>query len=237
MNPNQKIQNKVLSNYHINQEIFPMIGGISNGIFMGCRYLKGIYLPDNIIALGIGVFTDYISLKEIWLPQNLKRIPNDTFYNCLSLSDIQLRESIKCIGENAFRNCVRLRYVIVLKSVSKISPYAFAGCTNLENVVISANVPFDSTAFVKCPKVQICDLPHHLERKQMIEEHLRFTSSDVSRSFLQMVQYFPSLVFPLSMEKDVLPFLCEQSQHPLVHMANAIDFHRQVRCGSLWRKL
>ena len=153
------------------------VSGISG--FRGCKTIKSVVLPDNVITLPDDVFRDCTSLKSAIIPKahtydgwgtfmnctsletvkigEIDDIPQEFFYGCKSLKNIIIPNSVDHIGSRAFEGSTSLSSIIIPNSVESIADSAFRGCTNLSSITVQAiippemdgNYPFENTN--NCP--------------------------------------------------------------------------------------
>lgn len=119
---------------------------IYDDAFNGCRLLKQIELPENLVYLGESCFYG-CGIESITIPCSTKELPNFSFAHCDQLKSVNLNEGLKTIGNNAFLNCpishiklpetieelrgnclsnTRLSYLVFPKGTKSVHPVAFA---------------------------------------------------------------------------------------------------------------
>ena len=112
----------------------------NQGAFKGCKALKQVTLPDQLVTLPKHTFDGCTSLEEVQFGVNLKSIGNSAFEGCSSLQWLYPQDSLETIEANAFTNCKELTILYIPQKVTKIgdnilknSPkaviYGFSGST------------------------------------------------------------------------------------------------------------
>ena len=131
--------------------------------FRGCKTIKSVVLPDNVITLPDDVFRNCTSLKSAIIPKahtydgwgtfmnctsletvkigEIDDIPQEFFYGCKSLKNITLPSSVDHIGSSAFYSCTSLSSITLPSSVDHIGSSAFYGCTSLSSITVQAISP------------------------------------------------------------------------------------------------
>lgn len=158
-----------------------MIGGkkvfeVGNHAFKGCVGIEKIIVSDGIEVLGNGVFINCKELKEVVLPETLKRIGTTDPTGCpkilgtmtkfegtfeyTALEEIVIPDSVKYIGEYAFSGCTKLNKVVLPAELKEIKEYAFCWCKNLQEVVFPAGLKVvGMEAFEGCESLKSITLP------------------------------------------------------------------------------
>ena len=124
----------------------------NQGAFKGCKALKQVTLPDQLVTLPKHTFDGCTSLEEVQFGVNLKSIGNSAFEGCSSLQWLYPQDSLETIEANAFTNCKELTILYIPQKVTKIgdnilknSPkaviYGFSGST-AETYAEKNNIPF-----------------------------------------------------------------------------------------------
>jgi hypothetical protein len=119
--------------------------GYHRGVFMDCKSLESISIPNSITNIPENTFKNCIALKNITIPNSISYILYNAFENCTSLTDIIIPNSVTSIGSNAFLNCKGLKSIVIGSKVSNISDLAFDGCTSLSSITVSSKTPLDFT--------------------------------------------------------------------------------------------
>ena len=124
----------------------------NQGAFKGCKALKQVTLPDQLVTMPKHTFDGCISLEEVQFGVNLKSIGSSAFEGCSSLQWLYPQDSLETIEANAFTNCRELTILYIPQKVTKIgdnilknSPkaviYGFSGST-AETYAEKNNIPF-----------------------------------------------------------------------------------------------
>ena len=124
----------------------------NQGAFRGCKALKQVTLPDQLVTMPKHTFDGCISLEEVQFGVNLKSIGSSAFEGCSSLQWLYPQDSLETIEANAFTNCKELTILYIPQKVTKIgdnilknSPkaviYGFSGST-AETYAEKNNIPF-----------------------------------------------------------------------------------------------
>ena len=103
-------------------------------------------IPDGITAI-YGLFSGCKELRKVTLPKNLLTIGGETFNNCSALAEITIPESVIRIGSNAFNNCSALTEITIPSKVEEIGYSALQNCTALVTVKCKAIVPPVATGY------------------------------------------------------------------------------------------
>ena len=120
-------------------------------LFLGCRTLKKVILPDSLTTIGVGCFDSCTSIEEIRIPSTVTSIGNSAFDQCTSLKEVELPPNITRIGTWTFDQCTSLEEIKVPSKVSEIGMAAFANCSSLKKIKIcDSEVPLyiNDMAFV-----------------------------------------------------------------------------------------
>lgn len=107
---------------------------ISHYCFSGCKRLKSITLPDDLVFWGDGVFSGCSALSEITIPKNVKTIGGSMFSECEKIAEITIPANVRSIGTYAFSGCKSLKEIVIPKNVSGIFDNAFNGCESLSKI-------------------------------------------------------------------------------------------------------
>lgn len=75
---------------------------IGERAFAYCTGLREVMIPDSVTGIGKGAFMGCKSLARVHLPRNLSQIHPDTFRDCENLQDVQIPDSVHYIGARAF---------------------------------------------------------------------------------------------------------------------------------------
>ena len=124
---------------------------ISPRVFMDCKALQNINLPERLPYISSGLFMNCKSLKTIHIPQSIRQIVFNSFKNCSLLQSIDL-QNVANIGEKSFENCASLTSLNIgmSRNWSEISEYSFANCFALENIMLCNPKLIADYAFKNC---------------------------------------------------------------------------------------
>lgn len=106
---------------------------ISDSMFVGCRALQKISLPDEINAIPNGLCIDCANLTEIVIPNSVRIIGDNAFNGCESLAEIDIPNGVQVIGNSTFMGCSKLQQIVIPNSVIEIGKLAFAK-SGLKNI-------------------------------------------------------------------------------------------------------
>ena len=132
--------------------------------FYGCENLKNINIPSGVTSIGGSAFNGCKSLRgSINIPTGVTSIESYTFYQCEGLSSVVLPDGLISIGENAFYNCKNLTSIHIPDGVTSIENSTFENCEKLKNVNIPAGVTsIGVRAFDTCESLESVTLPENL---------------------------------------------------------------------------
>ena len=109
---------------------------IGDEVFLNCKEMHHIILPETIVELGKSVF-EGSGLKEISLPSQIHKIPEYAF--CLSdVSVVKCPPDIEEIDNFAFRFCRNLTTINLPNKLKRLGNSCFDD-TNIHNIIIPAN--------------------------------------------------------------------------------------------------
>jgi len=125
-----------MPDYEINE-----MTGSSNAPWRDNRLdIRGVFINDNVTAIGSAAFAGCRNLSSIRIPNSIKSIKDFAFAGT-NLSSLIIPNSVIFIGSSAFNSCRNLKLVMIPNSVTKIAFWAFQGCTNLAHFVVGWDVP------------------------------------------------------------------------------------------------
>uniref|UniRef100_UPI0025D95B84 leucine-rich repeat domain-containing protein n=1 Tax=Ruminococcus sp. TaxID=41978 RepID=UPI0025D95B84 len=135
-----------------------IITSIGNGVFIDCKNMNSINMPQTIKSIGKNAFRGCASLSEVSydeydyekekvievkypkgklvMPKAITSIGEYAFSGCASLTDIVIPKTITEIPDRAFSECSSLTAIEVPDNVVKMGQYVFSGCSSLEKAVI-----------------------------------------------------------------------------------------------------
>ncbi len=135
--------------------------GIEYGVFISCRSLKSIVLPNSVTALRMRMFVGCSSLRSVTIPNSVTTIEYEVFSGCSSLETITIPNSVTAIGVRAFEGCSSLRSVTISNSVTTIENEVFSGCSSLRGVTIPHSVTsIRAKAFKGCKALRSVTIPN-----------------------------------------------------------------------------
>lgn len=103
---------------------------IGNEVFKKST-VKGVNLPEGILAIGEQAFYEAQNLETINFPDSLITISSYAFNGCKNLKNVTFCNKLKTIGENSFENCTFLESINIPDSLNKIYFKAFQNCEKL----------------------------------------------------------------------------------------------------------
>lgn len=119
--------------------------------FRGCKNLKELNLPKDIVVEGAFSVDGCESLIDITIPDTVSSVAFSSFAGCKNIKSITIPEGVTKIETWTFNGCVRLESVTLPDSLMSIEHGAFVGCVSLTNIVIPKNVTYlDKDAFDNC---------------------------------------------------------------------------------------
>ncbi|MBR5723236.1 MAG: leucine-rich repeat protein [Oscillospiraceae bacterium] len=98
------------------------------GIFMGCKKLETMHLPNSVTTIPNYTFEGCHALASVRIPRFCTRVGESAFANCRSLKEITLHENVKYVWENAFLNCTQLEKITFFSSSCQIDDSASTIC-------------------------------------------------------------------------------------------------------------
>ena len=140
---------------------------IGRNAFRGCRYLRGIALPEGLERIGQTAFADS-GLRSLVCPGSLRKVGQGAFYMCRELGAVALNEGREVLdtGESPkrvefaegteslgdgfagiFGDSV-VREVVFPGTLREVSPRVFEGCGGLQTVLVARGCSVDVGKFV-----------------------------------------------------------------------------------------
>ena len=85
---------------------------IEDQVFVKCKKLKNINLPEGLVDIGIQSFCD-TGFKEIKIPKTVQVIQKSAFESCIYLENINFAEGsvLKTVGDSALFKCSKLHNI------------------------------------------------------------------------------------------------------------------------------
>lgn len=158
---------------------------LGNVIFMDCRRLKYVYIPETVNYInfpvntedGNGSLSDCNSIFQIEVSEENQFFSsiNGVLFNKdkttllfypggKPLSCYKVPDSVEIIYGDSFTGTRRLKKLILGENTKKIGKYAFGYCTTLKCVVFSDSLKeIDSVAFKSCTSLMSADIPESVE--------------------------------------------------------------------------
>ena len=135
---------------------------IGNSAFSGCYNLSSINIPDGVTSIGESAFSDCSSLSSINIPDGMTSIGKSVFSGCSSLSSINISDGVTSIGESAFRGCRGLSSIELPASLTSIGDEVFSG-SGLVSITIPEGVTsIGDQTFSGCESLSSIELPESL---------------------------------------------------------------------------
>jgi len=115
-----------------------LVGGIAPNIFINCKKLEKITLPEGLKEIKYHTFEGCENLKEIYIPESVEAIKEAAFYGCKSLKQIILPKNLKSISSMAFCNCASIEKFDIPNCEFSYSnsKKEFEGCDSLKEISI-----------------------------------------------------------------------------------------------------
>ena len=136
---------------------------IYNFLFLDCRNLIEITLPDGVRKIGVSAFKGCEKLEQIIIPERVTAIEDSAFAGCHSLKSVYLPRSLEEIGESAFE-FTGLEDVILPNNLKKIKESSFEGCRKLEMVGLPEELEIiEERAFAGCSSLSYITMPYGLK--------------------------------------------------------------------------
>lgn len=149
---------------------------LGNGVFLNCRELKEVVLPQTLRCIGttdptgcpkiLGSLTKYdgtfenSGLEEIVIPDNVKSIGENAFAGCQNLKRAVLPDRLREIKENTFRWCKSLKDVVLAGELETIRISAFEGCEALKEIELPEGMTsIEEGAFAGCKSLESVYIP------------------------------------------------------------------------------
>ncbi|MBQ6359669.1 MAG: leucine-rich repeat domain-containing protein [Lachnospiraceae bacterium] len=111
------------------------VTSIGDWVFIYCRSMTRVEIPESVTSIGWQAFEDCSSLKSIEIPKGVTSIGNYAFY-LSSLESITLSEELTSIASHMCTNCSSLKNVTIPKGVTIIDWQAFENCSSLTKITL-----------------------------------------------------------------------------------------------------
>lgn len=106
------------------------VSEITKGMFLGCKYLSKISIPETVKSIGDYAFQDCSKLSEVrFKAGSISSIPYAAFRRCVALKQISIPSGVSEINADAFYGCSKLSKVTLPESISLIGEDAFSACS------------------------------------------------------------------------------------------------------------
>lgn len=159
---------KILHTYFGNAQhidILETVSNIGDGAFCGCRSLRSIFIPKNVVRIGNKAFKYCSRLKNITLSDGVTFIGEYAFGDCRELQNISIPNTVITIGNYAFAHCELLQSIQIPDGVRKIGDGTFRWCKSLQQIRLSNSVnSIEKFAFDNCKSLQNISLPSHISK-------------------------------------------------------------------------
>ena len=113
---------------------------IGKEVFLNCKEIHYVKLPDNLYELGKSVFQGS-GLRNIQIPLHTKAIPENAFFLCDDLIEVLLPNNLEKIENSAFWACKALSHIDLPRNISIIGDRAFKD-TIIDNIIFRGNIRF-----------------------------------------------------------------------------------------------
>ena len=114
---------------------------IPDELFLRCKSLESIILPNSVTSIGESAFGSCSSLTSVTIGNGVTSIGGHAFHRCKSLTSVTIPDSVTSIETAAFGDCTSLTSVTIPDSVTSIGGSAFQDCTSLKEVYCKPTTP------------------------------------------------------------------------------------------------
>ena len=104
---------------------------MSDCCFLGCKVLKGIYIPDSVKKIGGEVLSECSSLEYVVGCKNAEFEKEALFSSCYNLKLIMMPEQIKTVPNFLISDCSSLEKLYLPETITELSPYSLTRANNL----------------------------------------------------------------------------------------------------------
>ena len=164
------------------------LNSVADRIFLDCKELVSIILPESITSLGSSAFEGCISLKDINLPKGLTDIGEKCFFQCTNLTGIVLPVKITNIGDSAFSGS-GLKAIEISNPKVNIGISVFDGCKDLDDAKLPEGITTIPMGSFKASGLSNINIPKSI---QVIEEGA-FSDSAIKSIDLSMCTNLTSI--------------------------------------------
>jgi len=144
---------------------------LAANVFLYCRYLTGVTIPQTVTTIGNNAFGSCSSLVSMIVSTDnsvfdsrdncnaiIETNSNTLMFGCRSSV---IPNTVTSIGDKAFSGCSSLTSISIPNSVTSIGNNAFSGCTSLLSVNISNSVTsIGQEAFWNCSSLIGITIPN-----------------------------------------------------------------------------
>ena len=102
-----------------------------SGVFVACKSLKHVVLPEGLENIGDGMFDQCENLESLRLPNSLKTIGNYAFRQTYALKYLTIPEGVEIIGAAAFYNSGIQDLYLLAETPSKL-PKIYSSVSSIE---------------------------------------------------------------------------------------------------------
>ena len=146
-------------------------------LFANCLKIKGVELPDSLVAIEERAFFNCERLVEanksrsemkVNLPDGVRQIGDGAFEQCYSIESVKFPTGVQQIGDGAFAKCRSLNQIGFYQCLKlrSIGAWAFQGCFRIELFMPSWSQELreiGSEAFADCVKLTRCEIPKSVD--------------------------------------------------------------------------
>ena len=140
----------------------PSIQFVRKSCFAYCESITSVVFESStatttVLELEDEIFMYCKELRSVRLPNNLTVIPRECFCGCRSLIDVPIPGTVREVRTHALNGCSSLVSLDLPRNVTTIQNYAYAHCTSLKTVAIrssSPNLQVGNGVFNDCPSLE-----------------------------------------------------------------------------------
>lgn len=132
-------------------------------MFMGCKCLTSVTLPDSLYEIKDEAFA-LSGLGCIKIPNSVSCIGDCAFECCHYLYSITMPNRLNKLGDAVFNMCDHLESIVVPAGITNVSNHLFKGCTTLRNVVLFDDiVSIGEYTFDGCINLENLNIPNSVK--------------------------------------------------------------------------
>lgn len=121
---------------NIRQIKIPNVDVIPTYMFINCKNLSSVEIPESVKYFDDNAFSYCSSLSSIQLPSDLRQVGSLCFSNCSSLTSLEFPSGVSYLGNNALNGCSNLSNV-KFNSVFNLSSQSLNfGDNNVRNIIL-----------------------------------------------------------------------------------------------------